>query len=182
MNWLNTIFILVTAFLVVFWEAAFHGLSHLLRAQIDFLPPLMVYAGLTGGLGTVSLLAVLGGLGFDSLSANPLGITMLPLFIIGLALHLYRDLILRDQFFAQVALGFGASLAAPLLTLVLLLTTGHSPLLGWGTLWQLVVMSIGGAIATPIIFELFKVINRTFGPPHVSETSFRPDREIRRGR
>ena len=85
MSWLNTLFILVIAFLVVFWEAAFHGLSHLLRAQIDFLPALMVYASLTGGLATVCLLAVLGGLGFDSLSANPLGVTVLPLFVIGLS-------------------------------------------------------------------------------------------------
>lgn len=182
MSWLNTVFILVIAFLVVFWEAAFHGLSHLLRAQVDFLPPLMVYASLTGGLTTVCLLAVLGGLGFDSLSANPLGVTILPLFIIGLGLHLYRELILRDQFFAQLALGFTASALAPIFTLLLLLTTGHTPLLGWGTLWQLLVMSVGGAIATPLCFELFKLINRAFGPPHISETSFRPDREIRRGR
>jgi len=182
MSWLNTLFILVIAFLVVFWEAAFHGLSHLLRAQIDFLPALMVYASLTGGLATVCLLAVLGGLGFDSLSANPLGVTVLPLFVIGLGLHLYRDLILRDQFFAQLSLGLTASALAPVLTLILLLTTGHRPLLGWGTLWQLLVMSIGGGIATPVCFELFKFINRTFGPPQVSESSFRPDREIRRGR
>jgi cell shape-determining protein MreD len=157
-------------------------LSHLLRAQIDFLPALMVYASLTGGLATVCLLAVLGGLGFDSLSANPLGVTVLPLFVIGLGLHLYRDLILRDQFFAQLSLGLTASALAPIFTLILLLTTGHRPLLGWGTLWQLLVMSIGGGIATPVCFELFKFINRTFGPPQVSESSFRPDREIRRGR
>jgi rod shape-determining protein MreD len=182
MNWFHTIFILLTAFLAVFWEAAFHGLSHLLRAQIDFLPPLMVYASLSASLSAVTLLAVLGGLWFDSLSANPLGVTVLPLFVVGLGIHLYRELILRDQFFAQIALGFAASAMAPILTLVLLLTTGHRPLLGWGTLWQLVVMSVGGAIATPLCFEAFKLINRAFGPRQPSESSFRPDREIRRGR
>ena len=44
----------------------------------------------------------LGGLWFDSLSANPLGVSVLPLFLVGLAIHLNRELILRDQAFAQV--------------------------------------------------------------------------------
>src|SRR5205814_864722 len=73
MNWLNVIFIFVAAFLAVFWEAAFNPVRHLLGAQIDLLPPIMVYASLTEGIGVVSLLALCGGLWFDSLSANPLG-------------------------------------------------------------------------------------------------------------
>src|SRR2546425_11720655 len=43
MTLLNTIFILGAAFLAVFWEAAFHGVRHLLGAQVDLLPALMVY-------------------------------------------------------------------------------------------------------------------------------------------
>ena len=50
-----------------------------LGAQIDLLPALMVYAALNAGLPTVALLAVFGGLWFDTLSANPLGISILPL-------------------------------------------------------------------------------------------------------
>ena len=182
MNWLNTVFILVTAFLAVFWEAAFNGVRHLIGAQIDLLPALMVYAGLCAGVATVALLAVLGGLWFDSLSANPLGVSVLPLFVIGLVIHVKRDLILRDQTVAHLVLGFAASAAAPVLTLLLLLTTRHTPLLGWGTLWQLLVMSVGGAIATPICFELFGWLNRALVHRRATETSFRADREIRRGR
>jgi hypothetical protein len=55
-------------------------------------------------------------------------------------------------------------------------------LFGWGTLWQIIVMSVGGAIATPIIFELFGFFNRLFGHAASGPSSFRPDREIRRGR
>ena len=182
MNWLNTAFVLGAAFLAVFGEAAFNGVRHLVGAQIDLLPPLMVYAALCSGLTTVTLLALCGGLWFDSLSANPLGITVLPLFVIGLAIHLQRDLILRDQTFARLVLGLGASAAAPVLTLLLLLSLGRAPLLGWGTLWQLIVLSVGGAIATPICFELFGWLQRTLVHHHATESSFRPDREIRRGR
>jgi len=182
MKWLNTILVLGTAFLAVFWEAAFGGLRRLLGAQVDLLPPLMVYAGLCTGITTVTLLALAGGLWFDSLSANPLGVTVLPLFAIGLAIHVKRELIMRDQTFAQFVLGLGASAAAPLLTLLLLLTLGRAPLLGWGTLWQLLVLSVGGAVATPICFEFFAWLQRTLVHRGAAETSFRADREIRRGR
>ncbi len=182
MNSLTSIFVISAAFLAVFWEAAFNGARALLGAQIDLLPPLMVYAGLSTGLPTVALTAVLGGLWFDSLSANPLGISVVPLFLVGWGIHVTRELILRDQPFAQVILGFAASAAVPLLTLLLLLTGRHTPLLGWGTLWQLVVMSAGGAVATPVFFVLFGWLHRTLVHAPITETSFRPDREIRRGR
>jgi len=181
-NRLHTVFVLAAAFLAVFWEAAFSGLRHLIGAQIDLLPALMVYASLCVGITTVTLLAVLGGLWFDSLSANPLGVSVLPLFIVGLVIHVKRELMVRDQTFAQAVLGFAASAAVPLLTLLVLLTTRHTPLLGWGTLWQVVVMSVGGAIATPICFELFGWLDRTLVHPRAGQTSFRSDREIRRGR
>ncbi len=182
MTWLHTGFVLAAAFLAVFWEAAFNGVRQVLGAQVDLLPPLMVYAGLCTNLIGVSLIAFLSGLWFDSLSANPLGVTVLPLFAVGLSVFILRELILRDQAFAQLILGLVASAAVPLLTLVLLLTTGHKPLLGWGTLWQLVVMTVGGGIATPVLFIFFDRVQRALMHSRVTETSFRPDREIRRGR
>jgi hypothetical protein len=142
----------------------------------------MVYASLCAGLTTVALLAVCGGLFFDSLSANPLGVSILPLFAVGLAVCWRRELILRDQPYAQFVLGLGASATAPLLTVLLLLTAGYSPLLGWGSLWQWLVMSLGGAIATPVFFALFGWSERVLGHRPTSETSFRSDREIRRGK
>lgn len=183
MTWPTSIFVLLAAFLAVFWQAAFNGLRHFLGAQIDLLPALMVYAGLTTGMVTVASLAFLGGLWFDSLSANPLGVSVLPLFVIGFVIHLSRELILREQAFAQFVLGLGASAAVPALTLVVLLTMGHTPLLGWGSLWQWIVMALGGAVATPVCFELFGWLHRAL--IHSSgavSSSFRPDREIRRGK
>jgi rod shape-determining protein MreD len=182
MTWLNTIILFVVTVLAVYWEAAFGGVRRLFGAQVDLLPPLIVYASLYGSLRTVTMVAMVGGLLFDSLSANPLGITVLPLFLCGLAIHSGRELILRDQTFAQAVLGYGVSLVTPIMILVMLLTTRHEPLFGWGTIWQIMVMSIGGAIATPIIFELFGLLNRLFGHAASGPSSFRPDREIRRGR
>lgn len=182
MNVLQTIMILVAAFLAVFWEAAFPGSSRWLKAQIDLLPALMVYAALRASPAGLALLAVCGGLFFDSLSANPLGVTVLPLFVVGFAIYLRRDLILREQPYAQFILGLAASATTPVLTVLLLLTAGESPLLGWGSLWQWLVMGFGGAAATPILFFIFEWGQRAFGYRRVTETSFRPDREIHRGR
>jgi hypothetical protein len=91
-------------------------------------------------------------------------------------------LILRDQLFAQFVLGLAASAIVPVLTVLLMLTKGQVPMLGWGSIWQWIVMSLGGAIATPIWFQLFGLFDRSLNYRRATETSFRPDREIRRGR
>src|SRR5947207_2858774 len=98
---LNSILILLVAFLAVFCEAAFSGFRNLLGAQIDLLPALVVYAALSTGLVTI---------------------------------------------------------------------------------WQLLVMSVGGMIATPALFLLFDWFDGIFTYRRATETSFRPDREIRRSR
>ena len=182
MNLFQPILILSFAFLAVFGEATLGAPRYWFGAQIDLLPALMVYVALNADLVTVSLLAVLGGLWFDSFSANPLGISIVPLLAVGLPFHMRRDLILRNLPFAQLMLGAAASAAAPALTLLLLLNGGKEPLLGWGTLWQWLVMTAGGAVATPFIFALFDWCGRALGYQPQTEMGFRPDREIRHGR
>ncbi len=182
MGALNTIFILVIAFVAVFAEASFGGLRRFLNVQVDLLPGLMIYASLSGGTVTVVLLAVLGGLWFDALSANPLGSSVAPLFVIGAVVQRYRHLILRSETFAQFVLGFGASAAAPALTLLIVMTTGADPLLGLGTWWQWFVMTVLGGLVVPLYFILFDKVSRWLGYERVAETSFRSDREIARGR
>ena len=182
MNLFNTFLVLAAAFLVVFVETAVSAPRVWLGTQIDLLPALMVFAALSTNLATTSLLAVAGGLWFDSLSANPLGVTILPLMAVGFPIAVRRDLILRGLPFAQLVLGAAASALVPALTLMLLLNSGRQPLIGWGSLWQWVVMTAGGAVATPFIFSLFGWCNHALGYQPRTETSFRPDREIQRGR
>jgi hypothetical protein len=182
MSFLNSILVLAAAFLAVFGESVFPGLRNLLGTQVDLLPALMIYAALNTNILVLSLLAIFGGLWFDSLSANPLGLSILPLFIVGFPIFLQRDLILREVPFAQLILGGLASAAAPLISVLLLLTAGKEPLLGWGSLWQWLVMITGGAVATPAFFAGFAWCDHTLGYQPRMETSFRPDREILRGR
>jgi len=179
---LHHILILLAALLVVFLEGAGGGLRVFLGAQIDLLPALVVYTALTCSPAMTLMLGVCGGLMFDALSVNRLGVSVLPLVLIGLSLQFRRDLLLREQAFAQFVLGLLASALAPLFTVLILLTLETSPMLGWGSLWQWIVMSLGGGVATPLLFLLFDHLNRALGYQPVVETSFRSDREIRRSR
>jgi len=182
MNILHDMLILATAFVLVFLQSTFTPVRSILGAQPDLLPSLMIYASLSSGVASVTLLALLGGLWFDSLSANPLGVSIVPLFLIGFIIQRYRGLILRDQIFAQFMLGLGASAAAPLVTLGLLLNMDVNPLVGWFSVWQWLVMSVAGALATPVWFLLFGRLLMALSYQPINENSFRPDRQIKRGR
>jgi rod shape-determining protein MreD len=182
MSWLSTIFVLAAAFVSVFLEASLGLFRSLLGVQIDLLPALMVYAALTHGLTTIVLLAVCGGLWFDSLSLNPLGASVLPLLLIGFLIYRSRELLLREHVYAQAVLGLLAGAAQPLGTLFILLNKGTTPLLGWISLWQWLVMAAGSGVATPVCFKLFDRLRRALEYQPVIQSSFRPDREIKRGR
>lgn len=178
----NTGFLIAAAFLVVFGEAAFNGVRWLTGTQLDLLPSLMVYTAVAGNVTQVAVVAFCGGIWLDSLSANPLGISVIPLILIGLGISLSRELVVRDQAFAQMVMGLAASAAGPFLTMLLLLSAGTGPLLGWGSLWQWLIVAVGGALATPVWFVAFDWLHATFQHGRSATTSFRPDREIRRGR
>lgn len=179
---LPNMLILLAAILAVFAQSTFGGLRSLLGAQVDLLPALMVYTALTCGPAMMITLAVVGGLFFDTLSVNPLGVTVLPLLLVGFLIQVRRDLLLRDEVYAQFTLGLLASAIVPILTVLLLLTLERQPLLGWGSLWQWTVLALSGGIAAPVFGFVFTRLNHALGYQRVIETSFRADREIRRSR
>ena len=182
MNTLHTLAVLIVAFLLVYLEAAWSLPRRLLGCQVDLLPALVIYTALFLDLTTLALLAVLGGLWFDSFSANPLGVSVLPLFLVGFVVFQGRELVLRDLRYAQSLLGFAASAVVPLFTVFLIKLTGGQPQLGWASLWQWLVMAAAGAMAAPLFVRLFAWWQRHFRYERVTDGSFRPDREIKRGR
>jgi rod shape-determining protein MreD len=182
MIWLNSIFIIVTAFVVVYLEASVGIMRDWLAAQVDVLPAIMVYTALREDLLTVTVTGFLGGLWFDSLSKNNLGVTAAALLATGLALYRLRGLLMREEWHAQFLLGAAASVFCPAVSVVILMSLGHEPLLSWGSLWQFLVMAVGGGLATPLSYRFFVFLNRTFNYQPMAESSFRADRQIKRGR
>jgi rod shape-determining protein MreD len=203
MNWIHPITLILGAVLVVFAESTVTSLRHIVGAQPDLLPPLVVYAALHASLSTTATTAILGGLMLDALSTGPLGVSAIPLVLLGVLLHRRRDVLLRDSTWAQVLLGGIGSAGVCALTMTLLyllwplVAGGESvmpfwperreglltlPAVGLGFLWQLAVVGITGAAATPLIFGVFRWVERTFHYQPIQRPSYRTDREIQRGR
>ena len=167
---------------MIFLQASSESVRQWLGAQVDFIPGLMVYLALGHAPRVIILTAVVAGALHDSLTAGPMGISILPLALVGSAVHLNKTLILREQRYAQIILGMTASAAVPAFSVILLHLAGEHPLLGWGSLWQWAVMTAVGGFATPLWFFLFGRIERALSHPAIPEATLREDRQIERGR
>lgn len=203
MNWVQPLVLLLATWVVAFAQAWFAGPHLGVNVRFDFLPALVVYAALNTGFGTTLAVAVLAGLGFDALSSGPFGLAVLPLAGLGAVLHGRREVLLRDSAWAQAALGGAATFAVTLASFLLLvvlwpLLSGWStepaywperrfgvtalPEVGLGFFWQLAVGALGGALATPAVFGMFRLANRLFTYQTAPPPPRWGEREMRRGR
>jgi rod shape-determining protein MreD len=182
MNHRNTIALCLAAYLLVFLQVYWQGGARLFGAKVDFLPSLIVCGGIISSLGGMTITAMVAGLAYDSFSENPLGLSILPLFLCGFIIYRNREFILRGEYFAQFVLGTLASLSAPALAAIGLIAMGHQPIISWTALPTLIWTAVLGGAATPVWFFLFQKWNDALHYPLMSETSFNPDRQIDRGR
>lgn len=182
MSWLPQILLFVAAWLCAYAAAEFAAAGNWLGGGINLLPGLVAHAALTTQIGVVAGLAVFGGLAFDVLAANRLGVSVGPLFIVGWLIHQRRRLILKDQSAAQLWVGLGAGLFTPAASLALLSLGQRHAIAGWGAAAPLIASGLANAAAGPGWRALFDWIEETFGEPRADSTSFRADREIKRGR
>lgn len=176
------ILLMACAYLAIFVEARFDLIRLGLRCQLDLLPPLMVFASLKLGLPAVVILSVFGGLLLDSISANPLGVTTLSLFVVGWLIHANKGFLLRDERYAQFVLGMVAGVAVPLISLTLLANLIEGIIFSGGLIWSLLVNAIAGGILTPLLCKLLEKLERAFSYQHDPASTWRSDREIKRGR
>lgn len=179
----KTLGLVIGAYMLVFLQSHLQWPRLWLGFQPDLTPALLVCAGLTLGAGQVSTAAMLTGLWLDSMSANPLGLSVLPLFIAGWAVFSFREFILRDQLVVQFYLGTTAGAAVPLLQVWLLQLVGSSPLLGWQMgVWCLVNALLCG-VAVPVFDRLAKLLDRWFSHPlHDPNRWPNENRQIVRGK
>lgn len=175
--------LLLGTYLLIFLQSHLNGPRLWFGFQPDLTPALLVCVGLTMGAGHISTSAVLTGLWLDSLSANPLGISILPLFVVGWIIFCFREKILGDEFVAQFYLGTIAGLLVPLMQIGLLKLVGATPLLGWEmSLWGLFnALSCGAAV--PIFDRLAKRLGGWFSHPVYDPNRWPNDnRQIVRGK
>ncbi len=182
MSWVPTIALFFVAWLEVFAQTQFSPVARVLGMVPGLIPALLVYAALTTHLAVVGGLAVFAALSLDSLSASRLGVSLAPMFTVVFVIHTRQHLILRDQLYAQFWLGLGAGLFVPLATLALLSLGQVPPIAGAATIWHLLLSALTSGLMCPAFFRIFDALRSTFDYQPVTESSFRPDRQIKRGR
>lgn len=181
-HWLSVFVFLVTGYALIFAQARVTALRDSIFTQIDLLPGLMVYAGLAFRMEVLLGCAALLGVLFDSVSANPLGTTLVTLSAIGLAAARFREYLLSDQFTTHWVLGLAASGAAPGISLALCRFAGAEPLVGWSSMWHWALMTAGGGIFTPAWFIFFNRLDGALRYKEAPESVYRADRQLARGR
>ena len=156
-----TLTILLTALGAIFFECACGIPRNLTGAQIDPLPALMIVVALRSPVLAITALAIMGSLWQSSISADPLGISMLPLFLLGMTVHLNKRRISSHHPGQRFALGAIAGAIVPALTLGLLLLTSQQPLVGWYSLWQWAVGILGSGLLALIFSPWIEWLDRT---------------------
>jgi len=156
-----TFTILLTALIAIFLQAACELPRNLFGAQIDPLPALMLATALRAPVSSITALAILGPLWQSSLSSDPLGINILPLFALGLLVHFGHNRLAHHASGPRFALGAIAGAGLPVLTLTLLLFAGHQPMFGWYSLWQWVVGVLGSGLLALLFIPLLEWLDFT---------------------
>ena len=131
-----TLTILLTALALIYAASAWHLPRQLTGAQLDPLPALMLVVALRAPISAITALAIGGSLFQSALSSGPVGVSLLPLYALGLIVHLNTHSLSQHHIGPRFALGAIAGGLVPAVTLGLLLLSGHEPLVGWFTLWQ----------------------------------------------
>ncbi len=182
MNRITLILLVGVAALLAFVEGRGLLREGIFGTRIDVLPILVTYAAFRSDLFAAVGLACFSGLLFDALSLNPLGVSLISLTLVSLFLSQLRGLVLRDQALAQMALGAVVATMNPLISLGLLWFLGLSPVVGWGTVFQIAVMGASGAVLAPFFFLLFDWLEEALTYEEEPFSRFRSEVEIKRGR
>jgi cell shape-determining protein MreD len=182
MNYLPVYLLFLVLWLSLFAQTQFDWVRNLLGVPLSVIPALVVYTAFTHNLAVITTFTVFAGLALDSLSSSRIGVSVAPLFALGFLLHTQQSILLRDQTFAQVWLGMAGGAAVPLATGLILQLGSHSPAMGWGLIWQLLLLAAFNGLMCPVIFRLFDHLQKLFEYQPVQSTSYRSDREIKRGR
>ena len=181
-NWVTLLVFLITGYAVIFAQARVDAVRDLAGVQPDLLPGMMVYAAMAFPLETVMICATVFGLLFDSFSMNALGTSVVSLAAVGFLASRYRDLLLSEHFTTHWVLGLLASALAPVISYVVLRLQDARPLVGWGSAWHWGIMTAGGGAVTPLWFKVFNRLDDALRYKEIPESTFRPDRQIARGK
>ena len=175
--------LLLGVYFLIFLQSHWQVPRLWLGFQPDLTPALMVFVGLTMGAGYVSSIALMSGLWLDSLSANPFGMSILPLFLVGWIVFCFRKKIMAVEFMAQIYLGILGGILVFLLQLTLLKLLSFNPLIGWGMVFFAMLNAFFCGLAVPFFYLLHKWFKSLFSHSSHEPNKWRNNnRQIVRGK
>lgn len=175
--------LLLGVYFLIFLQSHWQMPRLWLGFQPDLTPALMVFVGLTMGAGYVSSIALMSGLWLDSLSANPFGMSILPLFLVGWIVFCFRKKIMAVEFMAQIYLGILGGLIVFLLQLTLLILLSFNPLIGWEMIFLAMLNAFFCGLAVPFFYLLHKWFKSLFSHSSHEPNKWRNNnRQIVRGK
>ena len=121
----------------------------------------MLVVALRAPISAVTALAIGGSLLQSALSSGPVGASLVPLYALGLVVHLNAHSLSQYHIGPRFALGAIAGGVVPALTLGLLVLSGHEPLVGWFTLWQWSVGILGSGFFAVLFFPLLEWLDQS---------------------
>ena len=129
--------------------------------QLDPLPVLVMVTALRCPISTIGILAIFGSLIQNALSSNPIGTSILPLYSLGLIVHMNSKHLLFNRVGTRFMLGAAAGAFVQVLSLGILLITSHQPLVGWFSFWQLIVGAGFSGILALAFFPLTEWLDKS---------------------
>ena len=180
MSRLTFVLLLVIAALFTFIEG--HGLIRegFLGTRLDWIPALLLYVAFRGSCAQALVLAACAGLFRDSLSANPLGVSLIAYALATLTAYRLRELLMRDLPLVQALVAGIAVGLFQVASILVLWIFGYAPLVGWETLAHLVVLFGCNAVMAPLFFVMFDWLESELTYKEQPYSELRPEVEIRR--
>ncbi|MSU36944.1 MAG: hypothetical protein EXS36_17975 [Pedosphaera sp.] len=182
MSWVPLTSLFVAAWLATYAQTQFPMVRLAFGIPFCILPALAAYVAMNHSILITTVFTVVTALGVDSLSANRFGVSVVPFFLFGFIAHISRHVLLQDQRYTQFWLGFTGGILVPLGTLAMLFLGQREPMFGSVTIRQLLLLGLLNGLVCPAFFWLFDRIQQGFDYQPLAVPSFRPDREIKRGR
>ena len=156
-----TLTVLLIALISIYVASAWNLPRHLLGAQLNPLPALMLVVALRSPISTIGMLSIFGSFAQSALSSNPLGLSLIPLYLFGFIVHMYSHSLSHHHSGSRLALGAAAGALIPIMSLGLLLLTNKEPLFGWFTLWQWAIGTLSSGLIALMFFPLIEWLDKS---------------------
>ncbi len=156
-----TIAILIIALISCHLAASWSLPQKLIGFYINPLPVLIMVAAFRCPISTIGALAIFCSFTQDAISSAPVGTSILPLYALGLIVHVNNKNITLARTKSRFTLGAASGAFVSILSLLVLLVAGHEPLIGWFSIWQLLSEILASGFLGLVFFPLAEWIDKS---------------------